>query len=54
MTYRVHIGYTRTGRDRWRKFATLADASRFCEAVWQATGIILSIQEVRRERQRTE
>jgi hypothetical protein len=41
--YKVHIGYTRTGRDRWRTFATPADASAFCESVRQATGQILTV-----------
>lgn len=41
--FKVHIGYTRSGRNRWRKFATLAEASRFCESVRTATGIILTI-----------
>ena len=45
MTYKVHIGYTRAGRNRWRRFSTLETASQFCERVRQATGIILSILE---------
>lgn len=41
--YRVHVGYTRAGRNRWRRFPTLARASQFCEAVRLRTGIILTI-----------
>ena len=41
--FKVHVGYTHTGRNRWRRFATIADASQFCEHVRQATGIILAI-----------
>lgn len=41
--YKVHIGYTKTGRDRWVKFASLAAANEFCEKVRQETRIILTI-----------
>lgn len=41
--FRVHVGHTKTGRDRWRKFATLAEASAFCSEVFDRTGIVLSI-----------
>lgn len=41
--FKVHIGYTRNGRNRWRKFPTFTAASSFCEAARKATGIILTI-----------
>lgn len=42
--FRVHIGYTRTGRNRWRRFATLEAATAFCQAVHKATRIVLAIE----------
>jgi hypothetical protein len=44
--YRVHIGYTRRGADRWRYFQTLEAASKACNAVFQQTGIILTVERV--------
>jgi hypothetical protein len=41
--YKVHIGFTVTGRNRWRKFATLEGASMFCGRIWRESGIVLSI-----------
>jgi hypothetical protein len=41
--FRVHIGYTRSGRDRWRKFVTLTEASAFCNRVFHLKGVVLSI-----------
>jgi hypothetical protein len=41
--YKVHIGYTKAGRDKWRKFETLATANAFCSEVFEKTGIVLSI-----------
>lgn len=46
-SFKVHVGYTRTGRNRWRRFATLADASAFCSAIFAKTGIVLSITQGR-------
>ncbi len=46
--FKVHIGYTLTGRNRWRKFSTLADASAFCSQVFTRTGIVLSIVEIQK------
>lgn len=43
MAYKVHIGSTRGGRERWRVFATFADAVTFCDRVHRQTGVILSI-----------
>ena len=41
--YKVHIGYTRAGRDRWKRFPTLESANAFCEKVRAVTGTILTI-----------
>lgn len=41
--FKVHVGYTKTGSDRWKRYATLAEASAACEAVRKKTGIILTI-----------
>ena len=38
--YRVHVG----GK-RYRRFATLDEAKAFCEAKFQRSGIVLSIEE---------
>jgi hypothetical protein len=40
-TYRVHSGRY------YRYFATLDDAKIFCEAVFQRSGIVLSIEKVK-------
>jgi len=42
--YRVHVGYTCTGRDRWRRFADLESAKEFCALIFQATRIVLCIE----------
>jgi hypothetical protein len=41
--YKVGIGYTQTGREKWRKFDNFDDAQSFCSEVHQKTGIILTI-----------
>lgn len=41
--YKIHVGYTKTGRDKWKKFDTLEAANATCEAVRKQTGIILTI-----------
>jgi len=41
--YRVHVGYTATGRDRWRYFAALKDAQRYCSTVFARTRVVLTI-----------
>jgi hypothetical protein len=41
--YKVHIGYTTRGRDRWRMFPTLEAATAFCEAVHEQAGVVLSV-----------
>lgn len=43
MTYIVNVGYTRSGRARNRRFATLSDAIVFVSRVFNRTGIVLSI-----------
>lgn len=41
--YKVHIGYTIKGNDRWKKFPTLKKANEFCNQVFAKTKIILTI-----------
>ena len=41
--FKVHIGYTLVGRNRWKRFYTVDAANRFCEAVRQRTGVILTV-----------
>jgi hypothetical protein len=41
--FRVHLGYTVSGRDKWKVFPTLEAASAFCQRVFQDTGLVLSI-----------
>lgn len=41
--YKVHVGYTQRGKDKWRRFKTIEDAKAFCEKVYTLTGVILSI-----------
>ena len=43
MKYKVHIG-----RRRYRRFEVLADAVAFCHEVFERTGIVLSIVEVKK------
>lgn len=43
MTYKVHIGYTPTGQDRWRKFDSLNEANEFVHIVFAESGKILTI-----------
>jgi hypothetical protein len=42
--YRVHIGYTPKGRDRWKYFETFDQASAFCNEVFIKTRIVLLLQ----------
>jgi hypothetical protein len=44
-TYKVHIGYTAKGNPRYKRFATLEAACKFCNAVTARANIILSIVE---------
>jgi len=41
--YRVHLGYTAAGRNRWAYFDTIEDANAYCELVRARRGIILSV-----------
>ena len=41
--YRVHIGYSATGRNRWRYFDSIDTARAFVGAVFARTGIVLSV-----------
>ena len=43
--FKVHIGYTKTGRNRYRVFRSMKEASDFCSAVFDKTKIVLSIIE---------
>jgi hypothetical protein len=42
--YRVHVGYTARGRDRWRYFATLAEASAFAGTIFTKTGVVVAVE----------
>lgn len=42
--YRVHIGWTSTGRDRWRYFDTMEEARAACAAVFERTRVVLTIE----------
>lgn len=43
--YRVPTGYNaRTGRTRYRRFATLQDAVAFCSVVFRRKGVVLAIE----------
>lgn len=42
-SYKVHIGYTSKGNDKWRKFGTMEAASSFCNEVFSRTKVVLSI-----------
>ena len=44
--YRVHIGYTATGRNKWRKFDTLDKAKQYCQGYFESSGIVLTIIKV--------
>lgn len=44
--YRVHVGYTRNGHDRWRYFDTEQEARVLCSEVSDKCGIILTIERV--------
>lgn len=45
MMFKVHIGYTPKGRDRWKRFATFEAAQRLCSEVFTKTGVVLAIIE---------
>lgn len=41
--YKVHIGYTPKGRDKWRKFPDMDSAVKFCGEVFKRCNIVLTI-----------
>ena len=41
--YKVHTGYTPSGRDKWKRFDTLQNATLFCSEVFNRCGIVLTI-----------
>jgi hypothetical protein len=41
--FAVHVGFTATGRNRWRRFSTLAAATAFVNRVFATTGTVLTI-----------
>ena len=41
--YKVHVGYTAKGNDRWKKFESFEQAQALCNDVAKRTGIILTI-----------
>jgi hypothetical protein len=43
--FKVHIGYTANGRDRWKRYATLDEAQEVCNRVFAETKIVLCIVE---------
>lgn len=43
--FKVGIGYTAKGRERWKRFATEPEARKFCNDVHAKTGFILTIIE---------
>lgn len=45
MMFKVHVGYTSKGRDRWKRFATFEAAQRLCSEVFTKTGVVLAIIE---------
>ena len=44
--YRVHIGYTKSGNDRYARFPDLASANEFCDKVMREKGTILSVERI--------
>ncbi len=43
LPFRVHIGYSPKGRNRWRRFPSIVAATSFCSRVFAASGVVLSI-----------
>lgn len=44
--FKVHVGCTALGRNRWRYFRTLADAREFCDEVQRERNVFLCIETV--------
>lgn len=45
--FRVHIGYTPTGKSKWKRFMNLCDAREFCNRYHAKYGVILSIEKIK-------
>jgi hypothetical protein len=41
--FKVHVGYTKTGKNRWIRFATVEKAQAFCSEVFEKLNIVLLI-----------
>jgi hypothetical protein len=44
--FKVHLGFTPLGRDKWKNFEDEAGARLYCKQVHEKTGKILFIKEV--------
>ena len=44
--YRVHVGYTRNGHDRWQYFDTEQEAMEMCSKAHELFGVVLTIERV--------
>lgn len=44
--FKVHLGFTPLGRDKWKNFEDEAGARAYCSEVHKTTGKILFIREV--------
>jgi viroplasmin and RNaseH domain-containing protein len=42
--FKVHTGYSRCGKSRYKRFDTIEDASAYCNYVFARVGIVLSIE----------
>lgn len=42
---KVHIGYTKSGRNRWKRFPLIEQANAYCEQERQRTGHVLTVLE---------
>lgn len=42
--YRVHVGWTVNGSNRWRRFRTMEAAVKYVNAVFLSTGHVLTIE----------
>ncbi len=41
--FKVHVGYTRKGNARYRRFITLNEATAYCQRVFRVSGVVLSV-----------
>lgn len=44
--FRVHVGYSLTGRDRWVYFVTLPDACAYAQSIFEARGVVVAVEAV--------